>query len=72
MQAYILLCFRVGQIPNGVKFCSKIPGVIKIEPVFGVYDAVARVDVESLDNLIQRFKGFAGLIKTFCLPIKDD
>lgn len=72
MKAYILLAFGVGQIPDGVKFCSSIPGVIEVTMLWGVFDAIAKVDADSLEPVVHQIREFGGLLSTQCLPIKDD
>jgi hypothetical protein len=72
MKAYILLSFGVGKIPDGVQFCKQIPGVIEVKALWGVFDAVAKVDAVSLETVVHKMREFGGLLSTFCLPIRDD
>lgn len=76
MKAYILLSFGVGKIPDGVRFCKEIPGVLEVNETWGVFDAIAKVEGESTslirDNILYKMREFGGLLSTICLPIKDD
>ena len=72
-KAYVLLSFARGQEPQGVAFCSKIPGVNEIVQTWGVWDAVAKVEAENVTSIrtqiIERMREFGGLMGTMCLPI---
>ena len=71
MKAFILLCFSVGQTPEGVNYCSHIPGVIEVIATWGPFGAVAKVDSPSTMQVIVEMRKFSGLLSTFCLPIVE-
>ncbi len=51
MKAYILINIRMGQVKEVVNLLRRSENVVEANMTFGPYDAVAVVEIDSLDEL---------------------
>ena len=80
MIAYILINTETGSTSEVLESVKKIKNVIEAHSVYGVYDVVAKVEVESLKKLSEtvtlkiRFEGFQTFTRSKTLPchIQDE
>ena len=49
--AYVLLNCELGSEEDVIKEVRKIPGVIEVDGIYGVYDIVVKVESDSMDRL---------------------
>ena len=49
--AYVLLNCELGSEEDVIKEVRKIPGVIEVDGIYGVYDIVVKVESDSMDKL---------------------
>lgn len=49
--AYVLLNCELGSEEDVIKEVRKIPGVVEVNGIYGVYDIVVKVESDSMDRL---------------------
>ena len=67
INAYILINMKPGNSDKSIQEMRKIPDIAKISVVAGEYDIVVRVQVESLEKLLEitdKIQMIKGIVKT--------
>lgn len=71
--AYILLVCEAGYEKDVVERLKEIPQVKEAHILYGVYDVIIRVEVESLDELnelvTQKIRGIRGVTRSFTMIV---
>lgn len=68
--AFILIVSEVAKEREIVQELLKVPGVVEARLLFGEYDALARVEVDSvaeLDRVVTAARSIKGVVKTITL-----
>ena len=76
MKAYILIDIRTGEIREAVKLIRRIEAVVEANMVFGIYDAIAVVEADEVNDIgriiTNSIQPIPGVIETVtCLAVED-